>query len=330
MLHPPDLAEPPIVVGVDVGGSKVAAALVDVQGRMFGSLRSPTELSSSEATLDCIASTVNRSIQAAGIPRGQISGVGLGIPGMVDPARGIGVASVNLNWENVPVVQALESRLVLPCRIENDVKAAGMGEAHYGAGKGKRSLVFLAIGTGVAAAVILENSIYRGSSGLAGEIGHAVVDRRGPACKCGGQGCLEALVSGPAIASRAAGKIQTGRHSVMAEMSAGPTTELSARTVFEAARLGDPLALETIDEVCQDLAIAIQWLALAYDPQVIVLGGGVSQAGSLLLTPLIRQVQRLASANWVFGKLYTPEFLQITRLGEQTGVLGAAALFSIS
>ena len=330
MLHPPDLAEPPIVVGVDVGGSKVAAALVDARGGIFGSLRSPTELSSSEATLDCIASTVNRSIQSSGIPRGQISGVGVGIPGMVDPVLGIGVASVNLNWKDVAVVQALQSRLVLPCWIENDVKAAGMGEARYGAGKGKRSLVFLTIGTGVAAAVILENNIYRGSSGLAGEIGHAVIDRRGPACKCGGQGCLEALVSGPAIAARAAGKIQSGRHSVIADMIEGHTADLSARTVFEAARLDDPLALETIDDACQDLAIAIQWLALAYDPQVIVLGGGVSQAGSLLLTPLMRQVQRLASASWVFGKLYNPEFLQISRLGEQIGVLGAAALFAIS
>jgi glucokinase len=314
-------------VGVDVGGTKIAAALVDASGRLSGNTRCPTVISSPEATLEGIASTVSLAIQSTGIAASEIRGVGLGIPGTVDPVLGLGLASVNLNWKNVAVVEGLERRLSIPCRIENDVRAAGLGEARFGAGMGKSSMVFLTIGTGVAAAVILGGKIWRGSHGLAGEIGHTSFDPNGPKCKCGGSGCLEALVSGPAIAARAAAKIKIAGSSADRHSELQQIPDLTAQMVFAAARQGDSLALEAVEEACSYLALAIQWLALSYDPQVIVLGGGVSQAGDLLLKPLMSHVQRLADASWVFGGIFTPKLVQLSSLGENSGILGAAALF---
>jgi len=310
------------VVGVDVGGTKVLASLVDGMGSLLGRVYRPTIIDSPEATLDGIARTVEQAIRESGVSRQLVRGVGLGIPGLIDPARGIGVASVNLNWRDVPVKAELEARLDLPCAIENDVKAAALGEARYGAGKGLENLVFLVIGTGIAAGIVLDNKVYRGPTGMAGEIGHAMIERDGPPCKCGGHGCFEVLASGPAIAAHAARKLSSGRPSLLAKAGEG----LTAEDVFQAAAMGDALARETAEEVGEYVAFAIQFLALAYDPRIVVLGGGVPQAGKPFLDPVLHFLDRQAKQNWVFRELYRPGFLQVSRLGSDIGVLGAAAL----
>jgi glucokinase-like ROK family protein len=310
----------PLVVGVDVGGTKIAAAVVDAEGRISGRVRLPTEASSPQATLDCIARAVDGSIQEAGIARNQILEVGLGIPGLVDPQDGIGINSVNLSWQNVPVKVRLEARLHLPCTIENDVKAAALGETRFGSGRGLDNLVFLSIGTGIAAAIILDRRIYRGLNGMAGEIGHAMIRPDGPLCKCGGYGCFEALASGPAIAARAEKELQNHRESTLTGM------KVSAESVYTAAAEGDALALEVARAVGEDVAFVIQFMALAYEPQLVVLGGGVPRAGRTFLDPVIQALDRQAEENWVFKAVYKPGFLQVTKLGGDIGVLGAAAL----
>jgi len=312
----------PFLIGVDVGGTKILASVVDERGSLLGRVSIPTDTRSPEATLDCIALAVERAIREGGIPRQAVQAVGLGIPGLVDPVQGIGVASVNLNWMNVPVKAALEERLGLSCAIENDVKAAALGEARYGAGKGHESLIYLSIGTGIAGAVILNGRLYRGPNGMAGEIGHAMLELDGPPCKCGGRGCFEALAAGPAIAARAAQKLSHGKPSSLSP----PNGTLTAEEVFEAARHGDAVALETIDEVSAYVAQAIQILALAYDTPLLVLGGGVSIAGKPFLDPVASSLERLAMQTWVFGKIYHPGFLQPTRLGRDIGILGAVSL----
>jgi glucokinase len=315
-----------MVVGVDVGGTKIAAALVDVKGSLHGRVRCPTDVHSSEATLDSIAQAVGKAIAEGGVSPGEVHALGVGIPGLVDPIRGIGVASVNLNWRDVPVKAGLEARLGISCIIENDVKAAALGEARFGAGKGLESLIYLNIGTGIAMAVILENKIYRGSKGMAGEIGHMVIEPDGPLCKCGARGCFEAHASGPAILSRAQQKIQAGRLSILTQDQRVKPPVLTTEDVFHAAAQGDELALETVGEVGENVAFVIQLLALAYAPQRIVLGGGVLSAGQGLLRPVMQSLERLAAQNWVFRELFTPDFVQITKLGDDSGVLGAAAL----
>jgi glucokinase len=313
---------PPAIIGVDVGGTKILASVVDKRGNLIGRVSHPTDIVSPEATLESIAQTVEYAIHASGYSSQQVQAVGLGIPGLVDPVQGIGIASVNLNWQNVPVRAILQERLGLPCAIENDVKVAALGESRFGAGKGHENLIYLSIGTGIAAAAIIENELYRGLSGMAGEIGHAILDRDGPLCKCGGRGCFEALASGPAIASRATQKLHAGGSSSLSLVN-GP---LTSEDVFKAAAQADTLALEIASETGEYVAQAIQFLALAYDLPLVVLGGGVPLAGQPFLDPVTHSLERLAGQNWVFSKIYSPGFLQITRLGRDIGILGAAAL----
>ncbi len=320
----------PVVLGIDVGGTKVAASLVDADGRLLGLARRPTDVQGPDATLDSIADAAEQAIALAGLERGEVRGVGLGIPGVVDPQRGIGVASVNLGWRDVPVSAGLERRLGLPCFIENDVRAAALGEFRYGAGRGMESMIFMVLGTGIAAAFVLGGRIITGSHGMAGEIGHAVIDLDGPPCKCGGHGCFEALASGPAIAARAAQKIQAGRASLLSEASGDAHLTLTAEQIFNAAAQADDLALETVREMANDVAFVVQFLALAYDPQLFVLGGGVTRARALFLDPLLLALDRMAQENWVFRQVYTPEMVQLSRLGDEVGVLGAAALVPLN
>lgn len=312
---------PPLVVGVDVGGTKIAAAVVDAEGVPHYRVRNPTDTSSPRATLDVIAYSVDQVIEEAGLTRADIYAVGLGIPGLIDPARGIGIASVNLNWRNVPVRAELQERLGLPCFIENDVKAAALGEARYGVGRNLDSLVFLIIGTGIAAAFVQNQTILRGVHGIAGEIGHATIEPNGPLCKCGGRGCFEALASGPAIAARAVAKLRAGGSSSLASL-----TDVTSEDVFEAAKCGDSLAMQTIHEVAGYVAFVVQFLAMAYDPQVIVLGGGVPLAGDLFIEQVQKALEKQASENWVFREVYSPQLVQVTRFGADTALIGAAAL----
>lgn len=317
----------PFAIGVDVGGTKIAAALVDSQGRIFGVKTRKTDVSSPDKTLESIASTVLEVMESEKVEPQDIKGVGLGIPGIVDPDRGIGVASVNLQWRNVPVVHELQNRLGIPCVIENDVKVAALGELKYGSGRGLKNIIYLNIGTGVAAAIILEGKIYRGQNGMAGEIGHAVVDIRGPQCKCGGRGCLEAIVSGPAILQRVEEKIKAGTTSSLGPLflKGHPTL----KEIYQASANGDPAAMEATHEVAHYLAIAIQYLALAYDPQRLILGGGVVYSSPLFIDYLMRAVNQLAKESWVFRDLLTPDFIQLTSLGANIGILGAAALIDL-
>lgn len=320
-----NLAAKPVIVGVDVGGSKIAAAVVDGQGRLTERVRCSTDVRHPEATLDSIAAAVEQAIQKSGYKREEVRAVGLGVPGLVDPVKGIGIASVNLSWQEVPVKAGLEARLGIPCSIENDVKAAALGEAYYGSGRGLDNLVYLAIGTGIAAAIVLHQKIYRGRRGMAGEIGHAIIEPNGPQCKCGGRGCFEALASGPAIASRAEEKLRDGRTSCLsARLSSGH--RLTAEDVFSAAREGDNLANETVTEVAGYVAYVLQFMALAYDPCLIVLGGGVPQAGDVFMSPILKALDALAEQNWVFREWYTAGSVKLTELGADLGILGAAAL----
>jgi glucokinase len=315
-----------VVLGVDVGGTKIAASAVDASGNLLGRIRISTDTSSLDGTLHSIRTAVEQAISQSGVSRSKIQAVGLGIPGLVDPERGIGIASVNLGWRDVPVRAWMEERLELPCFIENDVRSAAYGEACYGAGRGLDNMVFVIIGTGLMAVIILGGRIFRGTNSMAGEIGHAILTRDGLRCKCGARGCFEAEVTGPAIAARAMYKIAEGRLSHLASGSGEGGSALVAEQVFEAAAQGDEVALETIHEVAEDVAHLLQFLSLAYDPQAIILGGGVSLAGSLFLGPVCRKLEKMAEESWVFRRVYTPTLVQASRLGADIGVLGAAAL----
>jgi glucokinase len=313
-------------IGVDVGGTKIAAGLVNAQGQIVCRGQRPTPAGSPTDILRGIADAVNEVIQTSGLKREQVEAIGLGIPGLVDPATGIGIVSVNLHWHDVPVKRVLEEMLGKPCFIDNDVKVAALGEFRHGQGQGLSSMVYLSIGTGIAAHLILDGKLYRGPNGMAGEIGHAVIDRHGPRCNCGAQGCLEALASGPAIAARATAKINAGRASSLVRMATAQQEPITAEQVFAAAANSDPLALETTEETGSYLADAIQILIMMLDPQLVVLGGGVARSGDLLLSPIRRSLERQAAQSYVFRQAFAPERVQLTRLGGDAAILGAASL----
>ncbi len=315
-----------LIIGVDVGGTKIAAAGVDGQGNIRGRVHSPTDVSSPEITVRSIAEAIEAAIAASGSSPGGITAVGLGLPGKVDPERGIGILSVNLGWRDVPIKTMLEEDLGIPCFIENDVKVAALGESRYGAGKGVRNMVYLTIGTGIGAGVIIEGKIYRGSTGMAGEIGHAIVERSGPRCRCGTRGCLEAVAAGPAIAALATSAIQAGSETPLREVAKANKGGVTAEMVCQAAMQGDLVAREIFEEIGTYIGLGVHMLIMLYDPELVVLGGGVTEAGDLLLNPVRRELKRLATWSYVAKEMLKPEMVRLTALGTDVGILGAAAL----
>ncbi len=317
------------MIGTDVGGTKIAVSLVDSNGNILGSIRRPTDVSNPDATLDSIAKAVHELVESLKLDLSNFEALGFGIPGLVDADRGIGIASVNLGWQNVPVQAGLESRLGIRCLIDNDVRIGALGEARFGVAKGLRNLVYLNIGTGVSVVILINGKFLMGVHGLAGEIGHAVLIPDGPMCKCGGKGCLEAVVSGPGIADRALEKIKSGQSSIMISTEAiNSSLQLTAEQVFDAASKNDEVALTTLVETSELLAYSLEYIALAYDPDMIVIGGSVGLKSPFLFYKVQRKLQELADSSWVFGKVYSKDLVKLSTLGNNAGVLGAAALVS--
>lgn len=314
------------IIGIDVGGTKIAASLVDPHGKILWSARRPTDLSGPDATLDSVADAVQELIAANEIEPESIDAIGFGIPGLVDAENGIGIASVNLGWKNVAVRAGLESRLGIRCAIDNDVRTGALGELHFGAARGLTNLVYLNVGTGISAVIVFDGKFFLGTRGLAGEIGHAVLIPGGPECKCGGRGCFEAVASGPGIVERALCKIRSGQNSVLARNGGKPSRPVTAENVFVAAAQGDEVCIETLEEIGQLMAYALQYLTLAYDPQAIVIGGGVVLGSPLLFICIQQTLRELGRSSWVFGKAYAEDLVRLSALGNNAGVLGAAAL----
>ncbi len=317
---------PPLVVGVDVGGTKTAAAVVDRDGRLFGRTQTATQLGGAEHTLRGVAETIRVAVAAAGLTISDVAAVGLGVPGKVDPTRGLGVYSVNVGWHDAPVVAYLSEALGRPCAVENDVGAAALGESHYGAGRAVASMVYLSLGTGIAARLVLDGRLYRGMSGLAGEVGHTVFDPQGPVCKCGARGCLEAIASGPGIAARGQAAVDAWEPTILGEMAADAGGAVTTRMVFEAASAGDAVAQGIVNATGATLAEAVQQLIMFFDPQLVVLGGGLTGVGDALAAPISRELARRAAESTTFAEMYALEKVRLTALGTDVAILGAAAL----
>jgi glucokinase len=326
-------AKPTLTVGVDVGGTKIVAGLVEQSsGQVLSRIKQPTALGNPDLTLTGIAAAIMASIETAGMRLSDIKAIGLGIPGKVDAQLGLSVLAVNLAWQNIPVKAWLEDKLQVPCFIENDVRAAALGEGVYGAGRGLANLVYLSLGTGIAAGIVINGQLYRGIGGLAGEIGHFCFKPQGPQCKCGAVGCLEALAAGPALAKQAGAALETE--------SAGPSRALWQRLlataqvpttelVFEAAALGDTLAIKVLDEAAAYLSQAICLLMLSFDPELVVLGGGLALSKTVLVERLETHLVRLAEESPVFNQIFKAEKVQLTGLKRDAGILGAAAIIPL-
>jgi glucokinase len=309
----------PLTVGIDIGGSKLLAGVVDARGDVLEKVRRETPTKSPRAVEDAIVETV---YDLAG--RHPVAAVGIGAAGFVDAQRASVLFSPHLAWRNEPLRDAVWRRLRLPIVVDNDANAAAWAESRFGAAAGHRHVLCITLGTGIGGALVLDGRVFRGANGMAGEFGHMQMVPGGHRCECGNRGCWEQYASGNAL-------VRDARELVLADSPvahhlrdavAGDVDRLTGPVVSEAARQGDPAAVELMSEVGGWLGTGLAGLTAAFDPDCIIVGGGVSQAGELLLSPA-----RESFARTLTGRGFrTAPPIVAAHLGPDAGFIGAADL----
>lgn len=309
-------------IGVDLGGTKVAAAVADRKGGLRGSTVLPTEVSQGpEHVAEQVFRSIDIALETSGVPRGEIDGIGIGSPGPLSVRRGVVIQAPNLGWREVPIRRLISERFGIRCYLDNDANVAALAEQRFGVARGLSNIIYVTVSTGIGAGIIVDGRLYRGSGDYAGELGHSTVLEDGPLCKCGNRGCLEALSSGTAIARRARERVGRADNGILLELAGGSPEAITVPMVAEADRLGDPLAREVIDSAIRYLGIGLSNLVNLLNPEAIVVGGGVSKLGARLLIPLRRAVkERSLPAPGGQARVLLAE------LGDEVGVIGAAAL----
>jgi glucokinase len=315
------------LVGVDLGGTNIVTGALAEDGSDVIALRSePTRADQgADAVVDRIArmidTTIAETIAQTGAKRTDMIGIGVGAPGPLDRERGIVVTTPNLGWTNFPLRDVIAERTNLPVRIDNDANCATLGEWWLGAARGANNVIGMTIGTGIGGGIILGGRLYHGSSDVAGEIGHATIDINGRRCKCGNYGCLEAYASGPSIAERAREAVSGDQSALLVRMVNGDLSRITAATVYEAAKLGDEDAVDVVRETSRFLGASIANLLNIFNPEVVVIAGGVTQAGDALFEPLTREVRKRAFRPAVDACQIVPGILGAA------GVVGAVAAY---
>ena len=303
------------VVGVDLGGTQLRVAVADDRGRLRTVVRRATEAARGrQHVIDRIVAAVADALEEDGTVPRRVKALGIGLPGPVDPAAGLVISPANLpGFINVPLNGILTRATSIRSYLHHDAHLAALGEHRRGAGRGASEMIYVTVSTGIGAGLVLRGELYAGSHGIAGEIGHIVVQRDGPLCTCGNRGCVEAIASGTGIA-RAARELAANDPASALNRFDAP----SAEEVVEAARAGDELAMSILDNAGTYLGIAIGTLVNLFNPQLIVLGGSVLKAGPLLLKPMRRS---MIESSWKAARLG----LRIVRpaLGGDAGLIGA-------
>ncbi len=311
----------PAIVAVDLGGTKLMVADVDVHGRIVDSVRRPTApLRGPDAVVGGIAEAFAELRERQGGLT--YAGLGIGVAGQVHPQTGVVRLAPNLGWHDFPLRARLEERLALPVIVLNDVQAAAFGESRAGAGRGEKDMIALFVGTGVGGGIVHDGSLVLGCGGSAGEVGHITIDLDGPECRCGNRGCLEAFAGGWAIARRAQELVAqrpAEAHALLALVQED-AAKLTAEAVAAAAIAGDPLARALVAEVAGYIGVGIATMANLYNPCMVVLGGGVIEGIPDLIEAITRVVRERALAA-------AAEQLRIVPAGlaGNAGVVGAAA-----
>jgi len=308
-----------LTIGVDIGGTKVAAGVVDPDGNVLERLRRDTPSTSPQATEDTIADVV-----AELRSRHEVTAVGIGAAGWIDVTGTSVLFSPHLAWRHEPLRDAVRRRVRLPVVIENDANAAAWAEWRFGAGQGEDHLVCVTLGTGIGGAVIIDGVMLRGKYGVAGEFGHMTIVPGGHRCECGNRGCWEQYASGNALVREARELAASGSPVAqnLLDRVGGDPGRITGPAVTEAAKDGDRLAVELLEEVGRWLGVGLANIAAAFDPGTFVVGGGVSDAGELLLKPAREAFRRTLT-----GRGFRPE-ARILRaaLGNEAGLVGAADL----
>jgi glucokinase len=309
-----------ITIGVDVGGTKIAGGVVDETGRVHQDVRVETENTSTEAIVDAIVEVVDR-LQAA---EGETAAaVGIAAAGYIDAARSTVLFAPNLVWRNTPLRDLVSARVGLPVVVENDANAAAWGEFVFGAGQGVDDMLMLTVGTGLGGGIVSDGDLYRGSFGIGAELGHMRVVVDGHRCGCGNRGCWEVYASGTALVREARALAESGspRAGAILELAGGNPAEIGGAMITTAAQDNDPAAIELLEELGRWLGEGIASVAAILDPARVVVGGGVADAGDLLLAPA-----RQAFARQLTGRGYRPMLTIVEAQLDNAGIVGAADL----
>jgi glucokinase len=304
------------VIGVDLGGTKLLAGTVDAELRVH---HRAYRLSRRDAVVDTIVEAVEEAREAA---HAEVLAIGVGVPCLVAPGSGVAMACNHFPLVDVPLRDLLAERLGLPIVVDNDATAALIAEWRYGAARGARNVVMLTIGTGVGGGMVVDGRVARGASGAAGELGHIVIDESGPPCpgNCPSHGCLEAFVSGPALALEGRARAEADPESGLGR-ALGAGREITGPLVTELAHDGDDAARAAVEALGRHLGIGITSLVNVLNPEVVVIGGGLIAAGDLLLAPARAVVAERALVPARDQVRIVP-----ARFGDESGMLGAAAL----
>ena len=318
-------AKPSLTLGVDIGGTKIAAGLVDPQGAIIFQTRVPMFARGNAAEgFAAVQSAFNAVFTARPDARETLAGIGICAPGPLDPRTGVVLNPPNVTcWRNFPLAAEVQRVLGVSARVDNDANAAGLAEAIWGTGVGFRNVFYATIGTGIGTGIIFDRRIYHGRTGSAGEGGHVSIDYNGPRCGCGKRGCIEALCSGPAIAQRARDRLaQSGRSaSAMRTLAGGDLNCLNAEIVAEAYRNGDALAREVLETTANLLAVWLGNMIDLLEPDVIVVGGGLANLMSNFFAHIQQELPRCAE-----NQRCTEIPLLLAKYGSDAGIAGAAAL----
>ncbi len=308
-----------LTIGVDVGGTKVAAGVVDEQGQILARTRRPTPGVSPRLVEDTIAAVVADLRSSY-----EVTAVGIGAAGFVDAARATVMFAPNLVWRDEPLRDEVSARVGLPVVVENDANAAAWAESRFGAGRGEPDLVVVTVGTGIGGGIVRDGKLYRGRFGAAAEFGHLQMVKDGRRCGCGQKGCWEQYCSGRALLheAREIADVQPQRGARLLELGGGEPEGIEAPEVTLAAREGDPAAIACFEEVGYWLGQGLCTLTTVLDPGLLVVGGGVADAGDLLLDP----AKRVFAAEMPGGSFRPRPEIRLAELGNDAGLVGAADL----
>lgn len=314
----------PLTLGVDIGGTKIAAGLVDTQGSILFQTRVPMCAREDAATgFAAVQNGIEAVFAARPDARARLVGIGICAPGPLDPRTGVVLNPPNVPcWRNFPLAAEVQRVFNVCAKIDNDANAAALAEAIWGAGVGFRNVFYATLGTGIGTGIIFDRRIYHGRTGSAAEGGHVSIDYNGPVCGCGKRGCIEALCSGPAIALRARTRLaETSAKSQMRELAGGDLKALTAENVAEAFHAGDAMAREVLEATADLLTVWLGNMIDLLEPDVVVFGGGVAHLMSEFFTRMQNELPK-----WSINARCTEIPLALAKYGSDAGIAGAAAL----
>ena len=311
-----------LYIGIDLGGTGIKAGIVDEKGAILHKTSCPTGMERGyEAVIRDMAALALRVIQESGHVVSDVKAIGIGIPGIIDPATGRVPMCANLDWHDVPLIDEMRKHVDLPVFVDNDATVAGLAEAVAGVSAGLSNSVFVTLGTGVGGGVIINGRPFTGAHGVASEIGHMTTVAGGELCSCGNRGCWERYSSATAIIREGRRLVERKPDCALMAAVNGDPEAITAKHVIDLAKAGDPDCAELFNTYVEHLCIGLRNIVNLYDPEVIALGGGVSHAGQFLLDAVNARLP-----GYIFYKTMPSARVELARMGNDAGIIGAAML----